>query len=33
VRMSVQGASGGGTVNIPGDATADVYDIFTVGTY
>ena len=33
VRMSVQGASGGGTLNIAGDATADVYDIFTVGTY
>lgn len=33
VRMSVQGASGGGLGNIPGDAEATVYDIFTVGTY
>ena len=33
IRMSVQGASGGGTFNVPGDATADVWDIFTVGTY
>jgi len=33
IRLSVQGASGGGTFNIPGDATADVFDIFTVGTY
>jgi hypothetical protein len=33
VRLQTQGASGGGTLNIPGDATADVYDIFTVGTY
>ena len=33
IRMSVQGASGGGTFNVPGDAIADVWDIFTVGTY
>lgn len=33
IRLSVQGASGGGSANIPGDATATVYDIFTLGTY
>ena len=33
VRLQTQGASGGGTTNIPGDATADVWDIYTLGTY
>ena len=33
VKQLVAAASGGGTFNIPGDATSTVYDIFTLGTY